>query len=660
MQKVLEVAQKYVLYAVLALFAVFVIFSNSSPFIVSKEIVLVAGASLLILLWVAKMILKGSITLYLGKFDLGVILIAIAYLAATFFATPNKMEAYLVPGTTTFVLGGAVLYFLINQFDHKTKTGAKAALLTSGLLLSAGSLFSSFNLLSKIPQLPAAVQSPAFNLIGGPIPSITFLAGILLLSASLLVKEKNAAKKTFYGIACAVILFGISVLVASTLPGRTTSPRFLPVGNSWEVAVETLKKSPLVGVGPSNYLTAFNLFRPVSYNSTDLWQVRFATASNFYLTLVTETGLLGLFAVVVLIAAIYKYTKRDFKLTSSSEDIAENLEKSSVVVLAILFALLPVAPVVLVAFFAVLAIVSGSEHKNIQMNIAAGQSNDTISSRIPAIIVGVPFVVGVAAVLFFGAKILKAEATYTKALDALSQNDAKTTYDLMAASINQNPKVDRYHAGFAQVNMALATSIASKQKVEEADRNNITQLVQQAINEGKATVSLNPQRSANWEVLAQIYRSVMPFAQGADQFALQTYSQAIALDPFNPNLRISLGGVYYALGNYPNAVEAFKLAVAAKPDLANAHYNLAVAYREMKDYDNAIIEMNNVLKLVKSGSQDATLAKQTLDDLQSKKSAAKPATTSTENLTPPTKDEPTNVKPPINLPQEATPPATQQ
>jgi tetratricopeptide (TPR) repeat protein len=277
-------------------------------------------------------------------------------------------------------------------------------------------------------------------------------------------------------------------------------------------------------------------------------------------------------------------------------------------------------------------------------------------TRVPSAIIATPIILGIIALAFFGTKAVIAEITYKKSLTALSQNDAKNTYDLMIKAVNQNPYVDRYHASLAQVEMAIATSIAGNKDLTEADRTNITQLISQAINEGKATVTLNPGRSANWELLAQIYGNIMPFAQGADQFAIQTYSQAIALDPISTNLRIALGGIYYSLGRYDEAIDTFKLAVLTKTNFANAHYNLAIAYREKKDYDNAIAQMNTVLTLVAKDSPDYTLAQSTLTDLEKSKPATAKST-GTENLTPPQKTE-TIIEPPIELPKEATPPAT--
>lgn len=658
MEKTLTLLEKYILYIVLFLLAIVVGFNNSSPFIIPKLILLVSGASLFVLIWVAKMFVDGKFTFRMGKFDLGVILLALTYITSTLLATPNKMEAYLLPGTTTFVVAGAVLYFLINQFDKSTKHNAKIAVLLSALFLGIASIFSSLNLFAKIPQLPEIVKDPTFNLLGGAVPSIIFLVSVLIMGVGILLKEKDFNRKVTWGVSLGVILFGLSILVFSALPGKATSPRFATTQTSWEVTVETLKKNPLLGIGPSNYLTAFNLFKPLEYNQSDLWQVRFTTASNYYFTLLTETGFLGLFAISILLISIYRFVRHDLKLYDDPDRINQNLEKLTLAVMVVLFALFPITPVLLVFLFIYLALFSDSEKKLLQMNIAGADTGSLVASRVPVIIAGLPFILAVLYIVFVGGKVLKAESIFAKSLNALSRNEAKTTYDLMVSAINYNPRVDRYHASFAQVNLALASSIAQKKDITDADRNTISQLVQQAISEGKATVALNPGRSGNWEVLAQIYRSIMPFAGGADQFAVQTYSQAIALDPTNPNLRIELGGIFYSLENFDNAIEVFKLAVLAKPDLANAHYNLAIAYREKKDYDNAITEMNNVLNLVDKSSQDYALAEKTLADLKSKKTNINAEAVTAESLAPPPTPEASNVNPPIILPEEATPPAT--
>ena len=151
----------------------------------------------------------------------------------------------------------------------------------------------------------------------------------------------------------------------------------------------------------------------------------------------------------------------------------------------------------------------------------------------------------------------------------------------------------------------------------------------------------------------------MAFAKGADKFAIGSFNQAITLDPINPNLRVALGGVYYALGDFDKAIQTFEMAVLAKPDLANIHYNLSAAYREKGENQKAIDEMTTVLSLVAKDSPDYELAKAELENLEQKKVAEEEEIQETENLTPPKENEEI-LEPTIDLPEGVEPPETSE
>jgi tetratricopeptide (TPR) repeat protein len=411
------------------------------------------------------------------------------------------------------------------------------------------------------------------------------------------------------------------------------------------VAVDTIKLSPVLGIGTANYLTAFNKFLPVPFNESQLWGARFSTSRTFVLTLATENGLFGIISFGLVIFLIIKESLTTFKhaLKHFGEKETSLL---SLFILSIFFFSFPANIPLIMLFFILISLVFANQEFTINL-----------THRASAFVVSLILVIGVGFLTFFGYKYLKAERIYKIAVMSLANNDGKATYDALKTTININPYVDRYHSTYAQVNLALARSLGQKKELTDQDRATIAQLIQQGIREAKATVTLNPQRAGNWEVLAGTYRSVFPFAQGADQFAIQSYKQASSLDPINPNLRIALGGVYYALGRYDEAISTFKLAVLAKKDLANAHYNLAIAYREKKDLDNAISEMQTVIRLVDKNSEDYGLAVKALDELQKNKTAPK-TTGSTDNLNTPQKNEGSKIKPAITLPTDSNPPAT--
>ena len=351
----------------------------------------------------------------------------------------------------------------------------------------------------------------------------------------------------------------------------------------------------------------------------------------------------------------------------------------SLILILVAFAFFAATPSLILLLFILLVL--NARTNNVKVNLSTTQEGSTTkaqaATRIPAILVAIPVLALVIAYAYFGTRMVSAEYSFGKSLTALAANDGGGSYDQMVKAINTNPRVDRYHASFSQLNFALANSVAqAAQPIEAAEgeeaaapeiteeqRNTIAQLVQQSIEEAKATVALNLPRSGNWKLLADTYRAIIPFAEGADQFAIDSYNQAIALDPVNPNLRLDLGGVFYSLGNYEAAIEAFRLAVIAKPDLANAHYNLAVAYRENGDYALAAEQMAITLSLIDRNSQDFEVARQVLEEIEAKLPAEGEDTVQAPGvgapegeLVPPPTPEPPVVEPPLDLPDDAAPP----
>ncbi len=635
MEKLLATIEKYVLYLTVFLMplAFLPIFPN--PFETPKLILLVAGVGLALLLRAARGLFSNEgFEIRVGNFDPAVALILVAYLLSGILRTPNKMEAFFLPGTATLFIAGSLLYFLLNQLSGDQKRTLSLLLFLSGLTTSLLYLLVLTGILAKIPQLPPYVKDASFTPVGAIFPLALFLVTILPLSISLVLSEGHFVQKTFLAVATLIILFGLGLSSVNLLPGKPFSPTLPDWPTSWAIAVESIKESPLLGEGPGNYLTAFSRFLPISYNQTPLWAARFTTGSNFFLTSLAEVGLLGLVSFGLLLASILRKTQEPAK------DLGQMGALASLVVLLILLAALPGATIIIIILFILLSLSSQTQ----KVNLGTGLLRT----------IGVVIIILLALLAFQAARVLDAELTFKGALDALAANDGLKTYKLMGQAVNKNPQVDRYHAAYAQVNLILARNLAQGKTLSDQDKQTISQLIQQAISEGKATVALNPQRSGNWEFLARIYQAIMPLATGADQFTIQTMSQAVALDPTNPNLRIALGGIYYALGRYDEAIDAFKLATLAKADLANAHYNLSAAFREKGEIDKAIAEMKIVLTLVQKGSNDEKTAKAELDNLEKRK--ATKGTAASESLTPPTKAT-TLIKPPLELPKEATPPA---
>ena len=173
------------------------------------------------------------------------------------------------------------------------------------------------------------------------------------------------------------------------------------------------------------------------------------------------------------------------------------------------------------------------------------------------------------------------------------------------------------------------------------------------IREAKNAVALAPNNVFAWENLAGVYQTLMGVAQGADAWAVASLQQAIVLDPTNPTLRVSLGGLSVAQQNYEAAIQQFLLAVNLKPNYANGYYNLANAYRMMGANDRAVAALKTTLSLLTPDTTDYVKAKNELDQLE-KAAAPKPVSGTPENLTQPPSTQPIIV-PPLALPESSGP-----
>jgi len=610
----------------------------------NKNYLLWLGVTIGFLLWGIKIIREQKLEIKSSPFFLPLFFWMIAGVLSTIFSSPNKVEALLLPGGLGTLLGLFLFYFLVlNLAEERQKIFW--ALTGSAAVLALLTIYQFFGLGEKI--IPSS--SPlAFARAKIWTPAGSFLGVVSLILAVLpplffwLFKnfQKNPLKSAVVGLLILVLLAGGGLAVYQMLPGKPAALSLLPYSSSWAIAVETFKQKPLLGVGPVNFISAFNRFRPVSFNQTDFWNLRFGVASSFLFQLWTELGLLGLAAFVFLLVSLGKYIKKSKNISDFAGLIA--------VILLGLF--LPQNFPLLFAFFILLACVSETKEK-----LTLGLRGNFC--WLPLGIIILLF----SPLVWFASRAYEGEIYFKKSLDALAKNDGLGTYNNQIKAIQKNPYRVDFRLSYSQTNLALANSIASNPpsgELTDQDRNNITQLVQQAIREARAATALNPTNAIVWENLAQVYRQLINFAQGADQWAIASYQQAVANDPTNPRLRLDLGGFFYALGNYDEAQKIFRIVVDLKPDYANGWYNLAAAYREDKKYQQAYQAMQQTLALVPTDSADWQKAKQELDELAKKLPSPTPTPTGTqsekqqEQLSKPEPLPSPIVQPPIELPKD--------
>lgn len=613
----------------------FVLTSFIDVFNTPKLFLLIYSTLGILILKLVKVALSGKVQINRGSFDLPLLILALSFLVSGLTSPLNKADAFLFPGSASIIISAVLIYFFSNQIDSKKKV--EAALFSSAIVLSIFVLLGQTGLFENFTNLPEIIKLPSFSPIGGLLPTAIFLAAILPLTFDILANQKEKSTKVLTLVAASTILFALATSLRIFFPASGLEPALLDFDSSWNIAVDTVKERPLTGFGPGGYINAFNKLKPLEFNQTEFWNLKFNTARSFYLTVITETGILGLIAVFFLLSSSFKKIKEKIKREKYSGRMV------SLMIVLTLLIVFPATSTIIVLLALLLSLNTQTTPTKIDLNNAN-------SSKIPSLMTTLPLIVLCFYLGFILSSAVMAEGKFSRSLDNLSEGKISESYDGIREVINASPEVDRYHVTYSRINIALAESLASKEGLTEDERASITSLIQQAIREAKIAVSINTNKSSNWENLANVYRSIMSFAEGADQFTIQTHSQAIALDPLNPNLRITLGGVYYSLGNYEKAIETLKLAVATKPDLANSHYNLALAYKENGNVKDSINQMSIVLSLLDKTSSDYQKAKQDLQILEGE--IVQEEEIETNDLVAPPEDQEQLIAPPIEIDQE--------
>jgi tetratricopeptide (TPR) repeat protein len=538
-----------------------------------------------------------------------------------------------------------------------------------GLPLFIGSLITSiiaiiffFNPFSNVnlPQSLAFLKNPYFNPLGNQIDLAVWLA---FFSIYLLVKIIDERKKQNQLTNQLIIfyLFLIIHLIAFSLtayslfkPGNTLA--LPPFGLSWYAAVEILKQpiNAIFGAGVDNFSAVFTQVKNINYNQSPLWTIpSFPFSRSALLHLLTEVGLLGLLGFSLVVFSLW-------------ETIKDRTDKKILLIslLLILF-LFPPSLISWLIFFIFVANINQEKAKQAplyQLNLAP----------FPPLIYGLALLwfSVTAGFSYFLVRSYLAEYYFKKSLDGWVNNNFKIAYENNRLAVINNPYIERFSLQFSQINLALAKSIiqnaAKKQKnqspqLTETEKQSIYQAIQAAITYGKGAIVLNPQKAANWENFANIYRNLIGIAQQADLWAISSYQRAIVLDPQNPVYRLNLGGIYYSLNNFDEAIKLFEQTIALKPDWANAHYNLAWADYQKGNYQRAVSGMENVIALLnpKKDKADYEKAKKELEEFKKKLPSEKEQTASPEakpaqlNLPTPIP----SITPPIALPKEASPEA---
>lgn len=593
---------------------------STNPLILPKMVLLAVIVFALLLLYAVLIIVEKSVRIRRTSFDIPVILFLIfVFLSAVF--SVNRADALM--GFVPFFFAGLIYFLIVNIAKDKNALMFLVFSLIIGTILS--SILTTLNFF-KIYILPVpSTHTQNFSTLGSMLDQgiyFVFVLGIAFYCTWRLIQTrvsdpspKNIPKAFAFGISTLIILTGLVVTIYSLI--TLEKPLILPFETGFQTAFAQISLDTgrilqgfLLGSGFGTYSVDFSRWKQAAFNQNQaLWNLTFFRSSSFVLELLATTGALGLSAFIFILVKVLKEIKRE---------IQNNMLLSLLAFFIVAF-LLPLGFVnqaflfIILGLFAVNQGLIKQENNrffDVELEIVALKkgliSIDTPTksqkSLILPSILTVIIIIMVGALGYFSLNYVVADITFQKSLVSATQNNGSLIYREQSQAISKFPYRDGFYRVFSQTNLAIANALAAAQPKDKApnalDQQQITTLIQQSINSARLATSLAPQTYLNWQNLSSVYRSLIGFGQNAEDFAIRTAQQSIALDANNPQQYISLGGIYYQLQQWDNAQNQFQIAVVLKPDFANAHYNLGHALEQKGDLQNALVQYQLVKGLV--------------------------------------------------------------
>ena len=652
---------------------------NSIILELNKQLLLVAFAVILLISWLGKMIAESRIEIKKSFLNLGIIFFLIFYLASSLFS-PNRYQSLVGFGVTTgesfftLLALAVIFYVIVNNFKTKEDILNIASILTASGLVAG--ILGMLQLMGKFFLPWDFAKDIAFNTIGS-INSLEIFLGFLLIVSSVLFAEAKAGlpRQIFFGVASLFFLFMVLsinftnvwiialistvLIVALGIINRDQISQFrliLPMvvlvfavlmllvrfnifnlltvpsevspslGASVQIDKEALEDKLLFGSGPGNYSYVYGRYKSQDLNQTNFWNVRFSHAFSKALTLPSTVGLAG-FLIGLLTAAIF-IIYGFWKLIKSR---GENWPLALAMFSGWLFLALGQALystnltlefsfwIMLALAFLSLRIIEDKEDKKVVMEF--GRSSPMAS------ILSFSFVVAMVlsiSALYLGGSYYYSDILFKRGLNASArENNLEKSSEMLSMAARLNPFNDLYLRTLAQSALLRVNQEFNKsQSVQRDDQIRI--LTAAAIDVAKESTNFGPLEVENWTQRAAIYRAVMTYTSGAEQWVVDCYKKAIELEPNNPFYHLELGRSRLLSADLlagavqsdaakkvqresyiKEAQEAFNRAIALKSDYAPALFQLAIVYDNLGKTDEAIAKMEQTKNYY---SQDTGIA----------------------------------------------------
>ncbi len=493
----------------------------------------------------------------------------------------QKKKSALLRFLTIFLLGMSLLFLIIINF------------IPAWIALLAGSAFLFF--LKVFRAAPSNSSSAKGR-------SVAILLILIIFSASFIFIPKQSVKLSDY-------LVNKKIVPQEVILNKEISNK---------VVKNTFFAHSVFGSGLGTFSQDFSLFRPAEFNQNRFWALRFDKAHSEISEQLATTGLVGVLTWLILLWVFFGLLTKSFlrrQEFTKEEDIPASLPADATALQTgagmtrevnqndISIALVASAFTIFIGtifyhqnailwfslwLFIALGMLLFINSRKLKITSFSLEENSERANVFKGMSLAAILVLLVS--FFVMGKFYYADAFYKK---GIIQQDFEKAVENYQKAADLNPYRFTYRVVLAKAHLQRATSEAKKDRSEQ-DNEIIKHEVAQAIDQAKKAVELSPKSVVAKETLAMIYRDIVGIAQGADEWALRSFEEALALEPLNPVLATETGKACAALEDNEKAIQYFQKAIFFKEDYLDAYLHLALIYEKQEKNNLAIEELEKV------------------------------------------------------------------
>jgi len=661
---------KYAIYSAVFLMPVFFLPWTSEALDFNKQALLMLLAFVSLFAWMLKVLISGKLKFAKTSLYIFAGALFVALSLSTFFSIDRHGSFWGWPRVTSDSLFSLIVFLVFaflasNNFSKKEIF--KSVYIFSASVLVAG-IYGALQLLGVFSMPFSFAKDPGFNTLGGTGVLAIFMAIIVPLMSAMLIFAKKWAKLLFgFNIAiatfiiifvnystvwwtlaagCAVFL-GLGIIKRNSFDGRwmalpmfflAVSVLFLalnlqinfPVQKANEISLSpqatmqinlpALKEDPVLGSGPGTFSYDFSKFRSADFLKTVLWSVSFSNGSSKFFTMLATSGILGLLAMLAFAgAAVFLFIKKILQLRENSKE-----DSALIISIGIFSAFLAEAVSFFLrnsnftldfVFFFFIACMAG-------LLFDAKKEYDlkpsSISTLVTTFVFTVVFIFGLG-LLMLGGQRYVADAVYSKGITALAAGQKEQALKSLEKAASMAPNTDFYLNQLAQTYLLSIQDVAQdKSKSQEDKAKIIQQLISNSVNAAKFAADTNPKNPANWIVRGYIYQNLMGQVPEAETWAINSFDQALTLDPHNVYAMTQKAVVMVTQKKYEDAKKVLDRALELKPDYSNALYFAGLVYDQLGDKEKAAKQFEALAQLNPESAKDI---QKIIDNLKAGKGA---------------------------------------